>query len=242
MTRQNIIILLCFASNSLLGQSITSAKKSNIQFHSGLDLRAGFINVLNFDPVIKANPAIPFIGEKNIQGLGLNLGLETMLFRDLYFMYKARLRYDYIKSNSAFPTGSNNGSGSSFVGTELQDSKAFLIDHSLRVLIDPKFRRVNRVGLGYSIINTNKIISEPPQEYIIDDVTYVVEGFNQSIQFETLDVFFWLTTYKALSITTTFHYILKGHPTDPNKNFLSFSLGAVYSIPLSVCSVELDNG
>lgn len=184
------------------------SKTQTISPTIGITARSTIMNFFNFKSIVKSDWTIPYQYEKNIQGLGFNMGIQ-LNFNVFGAEYYSSLRYDHTHFD--FDRSGTN--------TEVIHVKEFIVDHNLNFyLINNKVS----YGLGISIVNTGEGFHfENPLN---------VHRF-QSIEFKTYNCFI-VFPIKFIQVEFKASYIPNGMAYNTNEDYLSYSLRLFHKIKL----------
>jgi hypothetical protein len=180
------------------------AQKLEVYPTAGITWRSTLMNFFNFDYVWPYDNTVPFDYERNIQGLGLNIG--CLLQGDLLGIeYYPSFRYDVTHFRFRPP-------GSTGVHYVTKDDyyKSFLVDHNVNLL----FRRKKLdFGFGFSLVNAGKgfHFENPFPRY-------------QRIEFKTYSAFVTIPIKKVVHLELKAHYIPERHPQNPYQKYMSYSI------------------
>ena len=202
-----------------------------------MEMRMGFIEAIDFNSsVFNVSPQMPFIAEKNMQGLSVHVGFEYYFSQlGIGIRYIPNLRYDYIHGNTDFANSRPTGSGNAFIAPEQPDTKEIIIDHSFQILRYFNKRKDKILppyyGFGLTLVNTGKDFYYKEGSFEYDGITYVgiEDPIYYNIEFTTYDLFVAFPFKKLFYISPNIHYIPSGHPTNPRKRFMSFGIKVHYN-------------
>ena len=165
---------------------------------AGITWRSTAMNFFNFDAVIPADPTKPYNYERNVQGLGINPGLQLQ-FKLVGVEYYPSLRYDVIHSD---------------VHIENKYTKGFLIDHNINLFVKRKIL----YGVGFSIVNDNEVYS-----FVNPTLRYHNLEFKTYNFFVTVPII-----KKIMQLEIKALYVPKDFPENPDEDYIMYSLRAYY--------------
>ncbi len=201
--------------------SLAQTHESKLAVTGGLTFRTTAMNFLNFKEIVPADPTIPYHYEKNVQGIGLNLGVKYRLFEKVYIEYYPSLRYDvvYIEFNPEDRrfTGVTHNGDSAFVNSRSIPVKDFLVDQNLNLVFGKKLS----YGLGISVVNANKTFSftnPTPRQH--------------NIQFTTYNLFIVFDVLRNTGFEIKGQYVPSGFPENPEEDYLMFSFRLFYELSI----------
>jgi len=209
------MILVLFFSLIIL-KTYSQSREIKVYPTSGITWRSTAMNFFNFKSIVPADPTKPYNYERNVQGFGINLGLQLELFNNITFEYYPSLRYDYthhyydLSKNRLI----NVINGDSIFGNDYPiDVKEFILDHNFNLI----FRRKIDFGFGLTIVNAGK-----GYEFVNPIPRY------HNIEFKTYNAFITVPIKKLINLEIKALYIPKDFPENPDEQYIMYSLRAYY--------------
>lgn len=197
------------------------AQEVKIYPTAGVTWRSSVMNVFNFKSIVPADPTIPYNYERNVQGFGVNVGLQMQLLNHFTIGYYPSLRYDYthhyydLSKNRLI----NVINGDSIYGNDHPiEVKDFIIDHNFNLILT---KGVN-FGAGLSIVNAGEGF-----EFVNPVPRY------KHLEFKTYNVFLIIPFRKTVNLELKALYIPRGFPENPDEQYIMYSIRAYYRFDLN---------
>jgi hypothetical protein len=199
----NLIYILGYESS--VAQK-TSSEYNHLNLIIGGKFQSTVMNFFNFDYVTSPiAPYLPYNYEKNVQGFAVKSGLEYIIGDKYILAGEVDLRYAYL--NQYF--------------TKPDINRGWIFDLHLNL---SRIIGKNILGLGYSILNTNKkfIFDNPP---LHGDIVW-------SLQFPAISVHYARVIKEKFVIELKPMLIPKDFPLDREKDFFILNLSVKYRVNL----------
>lgn len=205
-------------------------KLNNLEPTIGLTWRSTAMNFFDLGPIWPDDNSRQYSYEQNVQGFGLNIGLQWHISKSLVLEYSPAFRYDYVmhryddKDNQL--AGVINGDTLWFNSNPI-DIKNFLVDHNLN--ISKKFPGSAMIGVGVTIVNSGKVIVFPAIRN--SQIPKFQQDRHFNIEFLTYNIFYTFPIKKVINLELKALYVPKGEfPYNRRNDYLMYSIRAYYNL------------